>query len=214
MFGIPIIMGGKQVGALGLYHDITNLVQRPKLEPEIIEPLPEEAPEAVETAEEEGAEEKLFTPEPIQPEEAPPTTARASRRLIPIEKIEGIGRVYASRLAEVGIKTTDDLLNYGKTRTGREELVEKTGISSLLVLKWVNMADLMRIRGIGEEYSELLEKAGVDTVKELRNRNPDNLYAALVKTNETRKLVRRLPNLAEVEAWVREAKESEPIMTY
>ena len=85
--------------------------------------------------------------------------------------------------------TTADLLDQGKNRKGREVLVEKTGISSALVLKWVNMADLMRIHGIGEEYSELLEKAGVDTVKELRNRNPKNLFEALVQANEAHKLV-------------------------
>ena len=78
----------------------------------------------------------------------------------------------AQKLLAVGVKTTQDLLDQGKNRKGREDLVEKTGIPATLVLKWVNMADLMRIRGVGEEYSELLEKAGVDTVKELRNRNP------------------------------------------
>jgi predicted flap endonuclease-1-like 5' DNA nuclease len=131
-----------------------------------------------------------------------------------IEKIEGIGLVYAQKLLEVGIKTTDDLLNQGKSRKGREELVEKTGISSLLILKWVNMADLMRIKGVGEEYSELLERAGVDTVKELRNRNPNSLYEAMSQANETLKIVRRLPKLSDVESWVREAKESEPLLTY
>jgi predicted flap endonuclease-1-like 5' DNA nuclease len=134
--------------------------------------------------------------------------------LIQIEKIEGIGPVYALKLLEVGVKTTEDLLNQGKNRKGREDLVEKTGISSLLIMKWVNMADLMRIRGIGEEYSELLEKAGVETVKELRNRIPKNLYEAMVRANETHKMVRRLPFLSEVESWVKEAKESEPIVTY
>jgi hypothetical protein len=83
-----------------------------------------------------------------------------------------------------------------------------------LVLKWVNMADLMRIKGIGEEYSELLEKAGVDTVRELRNRIPENLHAAMLKANETHKLVRRPPHLSEVASWIKEAKESEPVMTY
>ena len=73
---------------------------------------------------------------------------------------------------------------------------------------------MMRIKGVGEEYSELLEKAGVDTVKELRNRNPKNLLAALTQANETYKLVRRLPTLSDVESWVKEAKGSEPIMTY
>jgi len=136
------------------------------------------------------------------------------RRLIAIEKIEGIGPVYTQKLAEVGVKTTADLLEQGKSRKARQILVEKTGISHVLLLKWVNMSDLFRVRGIGEEYSELLEKAGVDTVKELRNRVPSHLYDALVEANATHKLVRRLPHLSEVENWVKEAKELEIIVTY
>ncbi|OGN89068.1 MAG: ferredoxin [Chloroflexi bacterium RBG_13_48_10] len=131
-----------------------------------------------------------------------------------VEKIEGIGPVYAQKLLAVGVKTTQDLLDQGKSRKGRENLVENTGISATLVLKWVNMADMMRIRGVGEEYSELLEKAGVDTVKELRNRNPKNLHEALVQANEAHKLVRRLPTLSEVEGWIKAAKEAETTMTY
>jgi predicted flap endonuclease-1-like 5' DNA nuclease len=136
------------------------------------------------------------------------------KRLIPVEKIEGIGPVYAQKLLENGVKTTEDLLDQGKDQKGREDLVEKTGISAALVLKWVNMADLMRVHGIGEEYSELLEKAGVDTVKELRNRNPKNLTEAMLQANEAHKLVRRVPSYSEVEAWVTEAKELEPVVTY
>jgi PAS domain S-box-containing protein len=194
VFGIPVILGGKQVGSLGLYHDVSDLVRYQKVAQAAIEqtPLPE--------------------PEAVIEEISPVTMTR--KVLIPVEKIEGIGPVYAQKLLVVGIKTTEDLLEQGKSRKGREDLVEKTGISATLVLKWVNMADLMRIRGVGEEYSELLEKAGVDTVKELRNRNPKNLLEAIVRANEAHKLVRKLPNLAEVESWVKEAKEAEPIMTY
>jgi PAS domain S-box-containing protein len=223
IFGIPVLLGGKQVGSLGLYHDISNLVKAPKTVPvietatpevaEIEEPVTEameEQPEPVaETTEE---PEPVIEPEAISEEYDQNTSSRP--KMIPIEKIEGIGPVYARKLLEVGVKTTYDLLDLGKSRKGREEIVEKTGISSLLILKWVNMADLMRIRGIGEEYSELLERAGVDTVKELRNRNPKNLLEAMAQENETHKLVRRLPNLTEVEGWVKEAKESEPLMTY
>jgi PAS domain S-box-containing protein len=223
IFGIPVLLGGKQVGSLGLYHDISNLVKAPKTVPvietatpevaEIEEPVTEameEQPELVaETTEE---PEPVIEPEAISEEYDQNTSSRP--KMIPIEKIEGIGPVYARKLLEVGVKTTYDLLDLGKSRKGREEIVEKTGISSLLILKWVNMADLMRIRGIGEEYSELLERAGVDTVKELRNRNPKNLLEAMAQENETHKLVRRLPNLTEVEGWVKEAKESEPLMTY
>lgn len=102
----------------------------------------------------------------------------------------------------------------GSSRKGREDLVEKTGISDKLILKWVNKADLMRVPGIGEEYSDLLEEAGVDTVKELRNRVPNNLYQAMLQVNALKRLVRRTPYLSEVEAWVQAAKELEPIMTY
>ena len=203
VFGIPVILGGKQVGSLGLYHDVSDLVRYKNIALANLEQPPVKTTEPLVSA--------------IEPEEEPEATSpviQIRKRLIQIEKIEGIGPVYAQKLLQVGIKTTEELLEQGKSRKGREELVEKTGISSLLVLEWVNMADLMRIRGVGEEYSELLEKAGVDTVKELRTRNPKNLLAAMVQANETHKLVRRLPNLSEVESWVGEAKESEPIMTY
>ncbi len=215
LFGIPFIMSGKQVGALSIYHDVSDLVRKQPAQPGLYEQIPEERSGQMEASIEPAVEKELVTtPEAIENAEDVSTVIRSMKRLIPVEDIEGIGQVYAEKLSEVGIKTTDDLLNIGKDRKGREELVSKTGISSLLVLKWVNMADLMRIHGIGEEYSELLERAGVDTVKELRNRNPENLYDALVKTNATRKLVRRLPTLSEVEAWIKEAKESEPTMTY
>ncbi len=212
VFGIPVVLGGKQVGSLGLYHDISNLVHPQVTAPEAVEPLPAEAETRVADIAPEVEEEPLPVPEPEEEAALPVVPSR--RRLISIEKLEGIGPVYAAKLLEVGVKTTDDLLNQGKSRKGREELVEKTGISSLLILKWANMADLMRIRGIGEEYSELLERAGVDTVKELRNRNPNNLYQAMANANESLKLVRRLPKLSDVENWVREAKASEPLMTY
>lgn len=206
VYGLPVILGGKQVGSLGLYHDVSDLVRFQK--------IAQEAPVEETEAQEPG--------EPVEPEQPVAETeveetievTQPREYLIPIEKIEGIGPVYAQKLSVVGIKTTADLLEHGKSRKGREDLVEQTGISGTLVLKWVNMADLMRLRGIGEEYSELLEKAGVDTVKELRNRNPDNLYEALVHANETHKLVRKLPTLSNVENWIKEAKEAEPIMTY
>jgi predicted flap endonuclease-1-like 5' DNA nuclease len=215
VFGIPVILGGKQVGSLGLYHDVSDLVLHQKAAPVIVEQALDEATEPLVSAiEPEKEEEQLPTLKLNEEVEGTSKVVQTRKRLIPIEKIEGIGPVYAQKLLNIGIKTTDDLLNQGKNRKGREDLVEKTGISALLVLKWVNMADLMRIHGIGEEYSELLERAGVDTVKELRNRIPKHLHDAMVQANETHKMVRRLPNLSEVESWVKEAKESNPIMTY
>ena len=117
-------------------------------------------------------------------------------------------------LIYVGITTTNGLLKAGATKKGRAELAEKSGISETLILEWVNLADLMRIKGIGEEYSDLLEEAGVDTVKELRNRRPENLHKAMLETNAQKKLVRRPPSLSEVESWVAQAKELPPVVSY
>lgn len=120
--------------------------------------------------------------------------------------IEGIGPVYRQRLAAVGITTTNQLLKKGSTPKGRQELAQKTDISSGLILEWVNHADLFRIKGVAEEYSDLLEEAGVDTVPELAQRNPENLYAKLVEVNDLKKLVRQLPSQRQVSDWVQQAK--------
>lgn len=132
----------------------------------------------------------------------------------PIKKIEGIGDKYKKKLNDVGIKNTDQLLEKGKTPKGRQELEKAAGIGHKLILEWVNLADLMRIKGVSEEYSDLLEEAGVDTVKELKNRKPENLYEAMKKTNEKKKLVRKLPSLKSVEKWVKQAKELPPMVKY
>ncbi len=124
-----------------------------------------------------------------------------------LEAVEGIGPVYAEKLRAAGIATTDQLLAKGGTPEGRKELAEKTGISEKLILEWVNHVDLFRIKGIGEEYADLLEEAGVDTVMELARRNPENLYKKLQEVNAEKKLVRRLPTLQQVKAWVEQAKE-------
>jgi predicted flap endonuclease-1-like 5' DNA nuclease len=131
-----------------------------------------------------------------------------------IEDIEGIGEVYGAKLVAVGIKSTDALLEKAGSRKGREELEEATGISGKLILKWVNHADLMRINGVGGQYAELLEEAGVDTVKELRNRNPANLTAKLAEANEKRKLTGNVPSESMVSKWIDEAKTMEPKVSY
>jgi len=123
-----------------------------------------------------------------------------------IVKIEGIGPAYKEKLVAVGVKTTEKLLEVGCKAKAREELSGKTGISSKLILEWVNLADLMRIRGVGEEYSDLLEEAGVDTVVELANRKGENLHAKILETNKEKKLVRQPPGLKQVQKWVEEAK--------
>ncbi|MEI2384591.1 DUF4332 domain-containing protein [Breoghania sp. JC706] len=132
----------------------------------------------------------------------------------PIADIEGIGPAYAEKLKAAGIATTEAYLERAKDPKGRKALAEETGIDASRILKWANMADLMRIKGVGEEYSELLEAAGVDTVKELKMRRPDNLAAKMAEVNEAKKLVRQVPSESQVTAWVEEAKSLPPMMTY
>lgn len=131
-----------------------------------------------------------------------------------IEKIEGIGPKNAAALAKVGVKTTEGLLKAGATKKGRQQLAEKSRISETNILGWVNRADLMRVKGVGEEYSDLLEKAGVDTVKELRNRNAANLWKAMKEVNDKKNLVRALPSQSSEEAWVAQAKQLDPVVKY
>ena len=128
--------------------------------------------------------------------------------------IEGVGDVYAEKLIAAGIKDTDAILAKCAKPAGRKALEEETGISGKLILKWTNHADLMRINGVGPQFSELLEASGVDTVKELRNRVPANLQAKLEETNAAKKLVRRVPALKEVVKMVEQAKALDPVMTY
>jgi predicted flap endonuclease-1-like 5' DNA nuclease len=128
--------------------------------------------------------------------------------------VEGIGEVYAGKLKDVGIATDTDLLERGATRAGREKIVQDTGISDKLILRWVNHVDLFRIKGVQTQYAELLEAAGVDTVPELAQRNPANLHPALTKVNEEKKLVRKLPTLEQVADWVTQAKALPRVVTY
>lgn len=123
-----------------------------------------------------------------------------------IIKVEGIGEKYKKLLNEAGVKTTAKLLEVAGTKKGRKDLAEKTKISETLILEWVNLSDLIRISGIGEEYSDLLEEAGVDTVIELAKRVPQNLYDKMLEVNTKKKLVRRVPPLSMVKKWVEQAK--------
>ena len=131
-----------------------------------------------------------------------------------LEKIEGIGDVYAGKLRAGGIATIEALLEAGASPKGRKDLAEKTGIGDALILEWVNLADLFRIKGIGEEYSDLLEEAGVDTVPELAQRNADNLYAKMAEVNAEKNLVRKLPAASQVAGWVKQAKALDRVVTY
>ena len=131
-----------------------------------------------------------------------------------LETIEGIGPVYAGKLRDAGVSTVEALLETGATPEGRKEIQEATGIGAEFILDWVNRADLMRIRGVGEEYSDLLEKGGVDTVVELAQRNPGNLYQKLIEVNADKRLVRRPPSRSMVGRWVQQAKALPRVESY
>ena len=128
--------------------------------------------------------------------------------------IEGIGPVYAEKLIAAGITTADQLLEKCAAPAGRKALEEATGISGKLILTWTNHADLFRINGVGPQFAELLEAAGVDTVKELGHRKAENLAAKMLEVNEEKKLVRRVPVEAEIEKMIAQAKELPGVMTY
>ncbi len=123
-----------------------------------------------------------------------------------LHEIEGIGPTYAATLQSHGLTTTDHLLEHGASKSGREALAEKSGISEKLLLEWVNHADLCRLDGVAGEYADLLEAAGVDSVPELGQRNAANLTVALEHTNDTKHLVRRVPSESEVTRWIEQAK--------
>jgi predicted flap endonuclease-1-like 5' DNA nuclease len=131
-----------------------------------------------------------------------------------IEDIEGIGPEYGARLRAASIDTTDDLLKMGGSPKGREEMARKTGIGGDLILEWVNHADLYRIKGIGSEYADLLEEAGVDTVPELAQRNAQSLAEKLATVNEKKNLVRQLPSDSMIAEWIKEAQTLPRAITY
>ncbi len=131
-----------------------------------------------------------------------------------IVEIEGIGPVFAEKLNKAGVVTIEGLLDKGASKAGRKKIAEETGIDEGKILNWVNKADLFRIKGVGPQFSELLEAAGVDTVKELRNRNAENLHAKLVEVQAEKKITRAVPALKQVIKFVDQAKNLPPIVTY
>lgn len=137
--------------------------------------------------------------------------AAALAEIAKLTDVEGIGAANAQKLGKAGIATPADLLKQGATSAGRKAIAEKTGISAEQIGRWVNRVDLSRVKGIGTQYSELLEAAGVDTAKELARRNPDNLLETLKSTNDAKKLVRQLPTKAQVEGWIAGAKTLPPV---
>ena len=131
-----------------------------------------------------------------------------------IQDVEGIGPKYAALLKQEGIHTPDRLLSIGGDRAGRKTLAEKTSINEKLILKWVNMCDLFRIKGVAGQFSELLEGAGVDTVKELRNRNAENLAEKMAEVNSAKRLCKASPSAKTITKWVDQAKQLAPAVTY
>ena len=131
-----------------------------------------------------------------------------------IVDVEGIGEVYTAKLQKAGIDTVEDLLEKCGTPQGRKALAESTEISEKLILEWANRADLSRVNGVSTQYADLLEATGVDTVPELAQRNPQNLYKSMVETNESKSLVRRMPSEDQVADWVKQAKDLPRALTY
>jgi predicted flap endonuclease-1-like 5' DNA nuclease len=137
-----------------------------------------------------------------------------------IETIEGIGPANAKKLRAAGIRSCEALLKRGASKKGRNEVAEATGSAAATILEWVNRADLMRVKGVGSEYSDLLEAAGVDTVKELRRRSAANLTAKMIEVNEAaikktkKSIVRQVPAQSMVERWVAHAKTLPPVVTH
>jgi predicted flap endonuclease-1-like 5' DNA nuclease len=128
--------------------------------------------------------------------------------------IEGIGDVYAQKLIAAGINKVSELLEKCAAPKGRKALAEETGISEKLILKWTNHADLFRINGVGPQFAELLEAAGVDTVKEFRHRVAENLQPKLEETNAAKNICNRVPAVSEIQKMIDQAKELEPKVTY
>ncbi len=131
-----------------------------------------------------------------------------------IMDIEGIGSAYATKLSNAGIRTTEALLKKGAGADDRKALEAATGIGHELILEWVNLADLYRIKGVGSEYSDLLEEAGVDTVVELSKRVAENLYAKIIEVNNTKNLVNRAPGINQVKGWIEQAKKLPRVVSY
>ena len=128
--------------------------------------------------------------------------------------VEGIGPVNAGKLKKAGVSTTDSLLKIGGKPAGRKDLAAKSGVSEKLILEWVNHADLFRIKGVGEEYADLLEEAGVDTVVELATRKAENLLRKMNEVNASKNLVNKMPALSQVEGWVAQAKKLPRAISY
>jgi predicted flap endonuclease-1-like 5' DNA nuclease len=194
--GVERQLEDEQMVLLVPVEEALSFVPAPEQEAEIPAPVPEPVQEI---------------PIPVPEEEQEIPSSMPEKLVIPLPKglkyIEGIGEAYRQKLRQAGIRNVDELLDKGSTPRGRQEIADTTGISEKLLLRWLNEADLYRIRGIGKEYAELLEAAGVDTVPELAQRVPAHLLEAMGAANAQKKLVRHLPALTQVESWVTQARE-------
>ena len=215
VYGIPVVLWGKQIGVLALYHDVSELVQAEPVVPPVV------MYDEYTTPDEEIVEAEEVLIEDLEPEleidsfdEELAQEAMSKLASKPMSEIEGIGPTYSEKLAAVGIEKIDQFLIAAADRKGRKDLAENSGISPKLILEWANRADLMRVPGVGEEFSDLLEQAGVDTVNELKQRNPEHLHNSLVEINTEKNLVRRLPSQDEVSSWVDSAKHLPIMLTY
>ncbi len=131
-----------------------------------------------------------------------------------LTEIEGVGEAYSHKLHDVGIDTCEQLLEKCSSPNARKQVAKKAGVPESMLLKWLNNADLFRIKGIGQEYADLLESAGVDTVPELARRNAENLYAVLCEVNAEKKLVRKMPTEKQVGEWISQAKDMPRMINY
>jgi predicted flap endonuclease-1-like 5' DNA nuclease len=131
-----------------------------------------------------------------------------------ITEIEGIGPAFQEKLAGAGVTTVEGLLETGASKTGRKKLAADSGIDEGKILDWVNMADLFRIKGIASQFAELLKAAGVDTVKELRTRNAENLHAKLTEVQTAKKITKAVPALSQVTGFIEQAAALEPVVTH
>ena len=208
VYGIPVVLWGKQIGILALYHDVSQLVHGEIAPPLTVVEEIDEVDELMEVGEIPGESLEAEVDEELVKESV---SKLAGKKLA---EIEGIGPAYSEKLNAIDINSIDQFLLAAASRKGRKDLSEQTGISSKLVLEWANRADLMRVEGIGEEYSDLLEQTGVDTVNELKYRNPENLYNALLEINEQKNLVRRVPSQEDVAKWIEYAQQLPVVLTY
>ena len=131
-----------------------------------------------------------------------------------IRELKGMSAELEAKLKQHGIGNSDQLLDAALTPPARQELAKATGVEAPVILELANRADLARVKGIGGVFSDLLEQAGVDSVKELANRRPDHLHAKLVEVNTQKKLAGRTPNLKAVENWVAQAQQLPKTLEY